>query len=373
MNKEINNKNKDGKKNITLKKITFILLSVFLVLLVGLLIYLFTIYNRLGDLEFEGAMKANPDQVIETPEVTDDVEGLPEFEPITPSPTPDITPEITAEPTATPTPEGITNILIIGCDSKKMHSYDNARSDVNMILTIDEVNNEIKLSSYARDILVYYDHLNDGEGGYNKLNAALQYYDHPDGVTKTLEENFSVNIDYYMITDYWGVEKLVNALGGVRVYLSDKETHALNDVLARYNRTYDHPIDQHFISHGSGGKFLNGRQAVSFMRVRKIDNDFGRINRQHEVLEAIKDRIMNMDLIDVVKIIDKMPDMIFTDMTQEEIVKYTQILYSMKDLELQHATIPFDDTWEIARYNKMSIISIDFEKNNEMLVDFIYK
>lgn len=370
-----NNKN-DGKKRIYLKRITYILLFAFLVLLVGLLSYLFNLYNKLDDLEFEGQMNNNPDQVVETPEITDDVEGLPDFEPVTSSPTPESTPSITAVPSPTPVPDGITNILIIGCDSKKMGSFDNARSDVNMVLTIDEVNNEIKLTSFARDIMVYYDHLTgaDGnQGGYNKLNAALQYFDHPDGVIKTIEENFSIGIDYYMLTDYWGVEKLINTLGGVRVYLTDAETYALNDVLAAYNKIYDHPIDEGFVAHGAGARFLTGRQAVCFMRIRKIDSDFGRIDRQHEVLEALKLRLSDMDLMDVIAIIDKLPDMIFTDMSQDEIIKYTQILYLMKDLEIQHATIPFDDTWEFARYNGMSVISIDFYKNNEMLVEFVYK
>lgn len=362
-----------GVKHFYIKRITYIMLAAFLVLLIALFVYIFTIYNRLGDLEFEGEMNANPDQIIETPQITDDVEGLPEFMPDTPSPTITVTPGITATPSPSPTPEGITNILIIGCDSKKMGSFANARSDVNMILTIDEINNEIKLTSFARDIMVFYEHLNGGEGGYNKLNAALQYYDHPDGVIKILEENFSIGIDYYMLSDYWGVEKLINALGGVRVYLTNKETHALNDVLARYNITYDHPIDENFVSHGAGVRWLSGRQAVCFMRIRKIDSDFGRIDRQHEVLEALKLRISDMDILDVVAVIDKMPDMIFTNMTKEELVKYTKVLYSMKDLEIQHATLPFDDTWEFARYNGMSSISIDFMKNNEMLVEFVYK
>jgi len=365
-----------GKKRIYLKKITYILLFVFLVLLVGLLSYLFALYNKLDDLEFQGEMNNNPEQIIETPEITDDVEDLPDFEPVTSSPAPDSTPEITATPSPSPVPDGITNILIIGCDSKKMGSFDNARSDVNMILTIDEVNNEIKLTSFARDIMVYYDHLvgaDGNQGGYNKLNAALQYFDHPDGVIKTMEENFNIGIDYYMLTDYWGVEKLINALGGVRVYLTDAETHALNDVLAAYNRVYDHPIDEGFVAHGAGARFLTGRQAVCFMRIRKIDSDFGRIDRQHEVLEALKLRLSDMDILDVIAIIDKLPDMIFTNMSQEEIIEYTKLLYSMKDLEIQHATVPFDDTWEFARYNGMSVISIDFFKNNEMLVEFVYK
>ncbi|MEX1377452.1 MAG: LCP family protein [Eubacteriales bacterium] len=368
---KIEDESPQKKRKVYLKKITYIMLSVFLVLLISLFVYIYSLYSKLGDLEFKGEMQTN--QLIELPEDTDDVEGLPDFIPSTPSPTAEETPSITATPSPTPDPDGITNILIIGCDSKKMHSYDNARSDVNMVLTIDEVNNEIKLSSYTRDILVFYDHLNNGDGGYNRLNAALQYYNHPDGVVKIMEENFRLDIDYYMITDYWGVEKLVNALGGVRVYLTDAETHAVNDVIARYNYTYDHPTDQNFVAHGAGVKFLNGRQAVCFMRVRKIDSDFGRIERQHEVLDALKEKISDMDIVDVIKIIDKMPDMIYTDMSQEEIIKYTKILYSMKDVEMQYATVPFDGTWKFARYNGMSIIQVDLDKNNEQLVEFIYK
>lgn len=371
-----NKEDDKGKKRIYLKKITYVLLFVFLILLVALLSYLFTLYNRLDDLEFQGEMNNNPNQMIETPEVTDDVEGLPVFEPETPSPTPESTPEITATPSPTPVPDGITNILIIGCDTRKRRNYDyaiNSLNDVNMVLTIDENNNEIKLTSFARDTLVYYDFLNDGEGGYNRLNVALSYYNHPDGVIKTLEENFNIGIDYYMMTDFWGVEDIIDALNGVRVYLTSAETHALNDVLAAYNRTFDHPIDEHFVSHNAGARILNGRQAVSFMRIRKIDSDFGRIDRQHEVLEALKLKISDMDIVDVIKIIDIMPDILFTDMSQEEIIEYTQILYSMKNLELQHATVPFAGTWENVNYNGMAVLGVDYVENTEMLIEFVYK
>ena len=379
-NKAIKSEKTIGKKKISLKKVTFILLSVFMVLLLALFGYLLMIYNKLGDMEYEGEMIANPSQIIETPQITDDVEGLPVFEG-TPSPTllAEVTPTFTPGPTSAPA--GITNILIIGCDTRKRRDFDVAmttRNDVNLILTIDEVNNEIKLSSYMRDILVYYDFLNDGQGAYNRLNTSMGYYDHPDGVIKTMEENFTVDIHYYMLIDFWGVEDLINTLGGVRVYLTDKETHALNDVLAAYNREMgeatgdDRPIDQHFVPHGAGVQTLNGRQAVSFMRVRKIDSDFGRIDRQHDVLEALKKKIMNMDLVDVVKIIDILPDVLYTNMTKDEIVEYTQLLYSMKDLDLQHATVPFTGTWRYESYYNMSVVAVDFYKNNEQLIEFIY-
>ncbi len=390
MNKEQKNSNivpadnqheSKSKKGISMKKITYIMLSIFMILLIGLFVYVVSIYNRLGDLGFEGEMNANPDQIIETPEITDDISGLPEFVPQTPSPE-DTAMELTPTPSPTAAPAGITNILIIGCDTRKRRDFDVAmgtRNDVNMILTIDQVNNEIKLSSYMRDILVYYDFLNDGQGAYNRLNTSMVYYHHPDGVIKTIEENFTVSIDHYMLIDFWGVEDLINILGGVRVYLTDKETHALNDVLAAYNREMgeatgdNRPIDQHFVDHGAGVQTLNGRQAVSFMRVRKIDSDFGRIDRQHDVLEALKAKIMNMDILDIIAILDKLPDWIYTDMSQDELLEYTKLLYSMKDLELQHATVPFDGTWQYASYYNMSVVTVDFYKNNEQLIDFIYR
>lgn len=371
MMKKPKKENNDDKAIKIIKKVVLVLLGLFLVVFTVAIIYATVSFYRLGNLAYDGEMKEFPDTVIDYPDDEEQsIEGLPSFVPPNSSPTPTV--ESTPEPTLEPV--DIVNILIIGCDSKKMHQFGNARSDVCMILTIDEENNEVKLSSYMRDILVFYDHLTakDGSAGdYQKLNASLQYFDHPDGVVKTMEETFDVKIDYYMLTDYWGVEKLINILHGVRIYLTDRETRALNDVVARYNRTYGHTITDNYVEHGAGSQTLNGRQAVSFMRIRKIDSDIGRIGRQQKVLTKIKGKISNMDLLDVTAIIASLPDMITTDMSQLEIVKYTKILYSMKDNEFECVRIPFDDTWRYVNYHGLSAIEIDFQKNIAMIKEFM--
>lgn len=109
------------------------------------------------------------------------------------------------------------------------------------------------------------------------------------------------------------------------------------------------------------------------MRIRHIGSDLQRVERQFEVLEFIKGRLVNMNIIEINKVLNKLPDLISTDMNQKEILSITKKLYSMKDNEMQSQRLPFKDTYKNARYQGMAIIEIDFEKNIELLHEYMYE
>ncbi len=355
--KRLRNK-KESKSTISF--IFLVLAGLVLVSIIAVGVYAAVMYNKLGSLGLNDSH-----ELTGTPVVTEVALSS------TITPKPEVTPTPTEEPTPTPEPlNDVINILVIGCDTKERGKYGNARSDVNLILTIDEKNDEIKLTTFMRDTLIYYEEIED----YQRLNFALQYFNHPDGVVKTLEDNFDIEIDHYMLTDYWGMADLIDVFNGVKIRLSDAEISAINDVLAYQNRVYEgHDKWDDFVPHDPGVLRLNGRQAVSYMRVRAIGTDVARIDRQFEVLSYIKNEIQDMSLDEVNKILNKLPDMITTDMSANEILRFTKLLYSMKECEMQTQRMPFDDTYEFARYKGKSIVEIDFEQNINMLHEYMYE
>ncbi len=109
----------------------------------------------------------------------------------------------------------VTNILFLGVDRR--NADEKSRSDTMMMLSIDRANKKLKLTSFLRDSWVYIpDH------GYAKLNASCSWGG-AQLVMDTLEYNFNVKIDHYVLVDFDMFKSIVNKLGGITVEVTEKE------------------------------------------------------------------------------------------------------------------------------------------------------
>ena len=173
----------------------------------------------------------------------------------------------------------IYNILLVGKDGI---SQKNSRSDTMIILTVDNKNKNLKLTSLARDTLVYIP-----KRGYDKLNHAF-FYGGCDLLLKTINHNFDLNIKDYAIVDFKSFVEVINALDGVEVNIEDREIEALNKVInACYGLEIENEGNNIEYITSSGNHLLNGYQALAYCRLRKIDNCFYRDARQRKVLESL--------------------------------------------------------------------------------------
>lgn len=340
----------------------FVLLGI-IVLCIG---YLAVVYTQLGKLSYENTAVSSSTPMVVTPAPTEVIPSdAPTFVP------PTSTPEATATPTPMPElTQDVTNILVLGADTREPQVFDDARSDVNIILTIDKKNNEVKITSIMRDVLVYYPDIND----YQRINYALRHYDDPQGVVDIIESNFGIQIDNYMITDFWGMAQLIDIFGGVEVIATDAEISNLNDILWNLNELYGYDdLRQDFYLGEPGEVLLTGRQAVAYMRVRKVGADYERVTRQYEVLDAIKNELSSMNFVEINKIINQLPQMLTTDMTQMELIKTAATLYKMRTCDMTNARVPFDGAYQPSTYKGMWILDIDFDENKKLLNEFIYE
>lgn len=191
-----------------------------------------------------------------------------------------------SEPLENPLPavRGITNILLLGVDNRDAASDSIAeRSDSMMILTVDSVHGQIKLTSLQRDMSVYI----PGKKGTDKINAA-NALGGPLLAMRVVNETLRLDIQKFVVVNMAGLEKIIDAAGGVLLDVSEKELKAVNEELAMVNKTFP-DTEPSPILEQPGLQLLDGRQAVTYARIRKIDSDYARMERQREVMQALVD------------------------------------------------------------------------------------
>lgn len=173
--------------------------------------------------------------------------------------------------------DGYTNIALFGVDSiTQSLSSGNNRSDVNIILSINDKTKECKLVSVYRDT-----YLDIGDATYTKCNAAYAYGG-PSQAVAMLNQNFDLNIQDYATIGFGGVTDIIDAVGGVEIDVQENEISFLND----YQSTMAQELGKEYIPVTAAGKqTLNGLQATAYCRIRYTDGgDFQRTVRQRTVL-----------------------------------------------------------------------------------------
>lgn len=201
--------------------------------------------------------------------------------------------DVAAEPLKNPLPEvkGITNILLLGVDNRDASSTSvEDRSDTMIIMTIDSIHNQIKLTSMQRDIMVYF----PGDNTPKKINSA-NALGGPLLAMRVVNDALRLDISKFVLVNMAGLEQIIDAAGGVTVEITPKMLKALNAELAMVNKTFKNTEPSPTLTE-TGVQQLNGRQAVTYARIRKIDDDYARMERQREVIQQIFKSAMKASL-----------------------------------------------------------------------------
>jgi polyisoprenyl-teichoic acid--peptidoglycan teichoic acid transferase len=258
----------------------------------------------------------------------------------TPSPTsPPPTP--TAQPLCGG-PETMT-LLAVGADSGIDYLY--GLSDVIRMVRVDFVTPKVTMLSMPRDLWV---ELPEGIGKpgadpitHSKLNQAyfygspgMGYYDGPGAgpglLARTLDLNFGLRADHYGAVNMQTFVKIVNAIGGIDIYLP-------TDVDGR-------PIDEKTEDMGyfyAGQQHFNGDQALRFARIRKKYNDFTRMDHQNMVMCAVREKLMTPQVLPKIpQIIASFNNSVLTDLSPEQISQLVCLLPQVKRENLIFTSLP---------------------------------
>ena len=184
--------------------------------------------------------------------------------------------------------KGHWGIYIFGVDSRGSNVGKDTNADVNMICDINHDTGEIRLVSVFRD-----SYLNiDDNGSYNKINRA--YFDGgPSNAAKMLNKNLDLNISDFVTFSWKAVADGINLLGGVDMEISRAEFAYINSFITEtVNATgvYSQHLKQPGMNH------LDGVQAVAYGRLRLMDTDFARTERQRKVIQAAFEKAKKADL-----------------------------------------------------------------------------
>ena len=180
-------------------------------------------------------------------------------------------------------PENRVNILLLGLDDLNEGSQ---RSDSIIIASLGQ--DSLKFISILRDTMVEI----PGHGR-QKINAAYACGG-PEMTMRVINETFNLNITNYVALDFSSMVDLVDAIGGVDIEIQDVEIEQLNKYAWNTYKCITKDGGTKYAKYAAsqpytagGTLHLNGLFATGYSRVRKIDSDYMRTNRQRKVILAI--------------------------------------------------------------------------------------
>lgn len=260
--------------------------------------------------------------------------------------------------------EGVINILLLGEEAIESGGG-RGRTDLMIIATLNSKTKAIKLTSLMRDLLVQIPGYKD-----NKLNAAYEIGGVP-LLYDTIELNFDIKLDGYAMVGFNDFEKIINALGGVTITLTETE--------AKYLRTTNYIADPTNRNVVAGTSVLNGGQALGYCRIRYVatkDNqmdDYGRTSRQRVLLNAIFEKYKTKNLPELILLLNDILPLISTDIKREDFEQYLNIGVSMGLTEIDNLRIPVKNSYDDGFVRKMAVLIPDLQKNIDELHKFIFE
>lgn len=265
----------------------------------------------------------------------------------------------------------IKNIALFGVDSR--NGDFTGLSDVIMILSVDGVHGKLKLTSILRDseLSINGETLNGDYVNYTaKINNAYRLGG-PELAIRTLNRNFGLDIREYVTVNFANMAAIVDAFGGVDMELTAEEVGAINDNLWALsqevedqkerdmaNGTYEEQTYSEIkstdyfpdvngeinIAYGEyeGGTYhLNGNQAVAYGRIRYVDSDWGRVERQQKVFSALVGKVTELSWSDYPSLIQQMMPYCETNLDLTDVMSLAPIL--LTDFTISSISVPNAD------------------------------
>lgn len=268
--------------------------------------------------------------------------------------------------------KGYTTIGLIGLDGRDGELKTGARSDTMIIASINNDTKKVKLVSVYRDTYLRIGEDSEGNGQYNKANAAYAKGG-PEQFLSMLNTNLDLNVTDFVSVDFQAVAEAVELLGGIDVELKEEEVVHLNNYCVETSKVTG--MDYTPLEEKAGVHHLNGVQTVSYARIRYTSgNDFRRAARQREVIYKIVEKAKNSDIATLSKILDKVFPKVYTSFTKAEIL---QMGMSMMSYDIEDQTgFPFDHLYGERVKDAMGgldvVLPVTLESNVIKLHEFLY-
>ena len=283
-------------------------------------------------------------------------------------------------------PDHVVNILLLGIDNRQ-DVTEGGRSDAMLICSINTQDGSIKLTSIARDTAVEV----PGYKSKKRLNTAFKFGSKDGDIAKgaelamkTVNRNFQMNIERYVVVNIHGLADIIEALGGVDMELTKGEAQAIN-----YELHVKEPMDdvqRDKLEVADGVQHLDGMEAVTYGRIRNLQgqNDLNRNERQRKLLEALLKKVMeDMDITKFLNLIETALPYGKTNLTADELLSLGMTVLSgsaMQNLAsggevVGQFGIPMEKQYGYREFNGESLVYISDKRMQTTLTamqEFIY-
>jgi LCP family protein required for cell wall assembly len=231
------------------------------------------------------------------------------------------------------------NVLLLGVDERPQEEGP-CRTDTMILVTVDPATNSAGMLSIPRDLYVEIPGY-----GLNRINVAHFIGDrdnHPGGgpalAKKTVQYNLGVPIHYYVRINFQGFRDIIDTLGGITVEVERE---------IRDDRYPDENYGYMTIYIPAGVQQMDGEMALRYARTRHNGSDFMRLRRQQEVLFAIREKALGLDLIPrLPELFSTMGYTVDTDLGPEEVLALAQIARQIEKEDIRSAVI--DETMAVS-------------------------
>ena len=255
------------------------------------------------------------------------------------------------------------NVLLLGTDERKQNFSANARADSIMILSIDKENKTMKLVSLQRGMGVP---ILEGpyKGQYDWITHCFRYGG-AELVLKEVRECLRVDVNRYVRVNFDSFADIIDTVGGVDIELTSLEAQGLNGEV-RTNAYAKHKMYE-------GMNHLDGYDALQYSRLRYIDSDWKRIERQRNVIQAVVHKARDLNLLELNDVANTILPMINTNLTKTEILDLVLFAPNIIGGDIEQMSIPKKGTYGgMKGMGGRNLYAVDFETNATILKEFLY-
>lgn len=270
--------------------------------------------------------------------------------------------------------KNVINILLLGTDDRTENFSDNARSDSMILVSVNTKEDTVKLVSFERGTGVP---VLDGEykGQWDWLTHCFRYGG-SDLVLREIQTAYLLDCSYYVRTNIKALVKIVDAVDGIDIELSQEEADYINGNdpwKIGYANSSGDPSRLQTVTKGKN--HLNGVTAIVYARTRKIDNDWGRMQRQRKVISAIINQMKGLNVSQLNNLLNEVLPCFQTNMKTGEItsllLQAPGVLSNLDDIDT--LALPADGTYgSMKGMEDRSLFAVNFEENIKILNKYLY-
>lgn len=259
-------------------------------------------------------------------------------------------------------------ILVMGIDRRPGEPFI-SRTDSIMLMSYNPTTNQASILSIPRDLYVIIP-----EHGRDRINTAFVYGsrgNNPSGgaalTMQTITYNLGVPIDHYVLVDFGAVVNTVDLLGGIDV----------NVPYDLYDPTYpdmNYGYDPLYIA--AGLQHFDGQTALKYARTRHQDNDFGRAQRQQQVVLAVRQKVLNMGLGSLLtqlpSLYQQVNEGIRTDMSLDQLIQLARAAGNIPSENIRTDVLDYDYVISYTTEAGASVLVLLNEKAAILIEELFY-